>query len=50
MTGRNHEVTIKVNQEELRKLREQAEKISLPISTFCRMICIKATIKPIEDQ
>lgn len=45
---KNHEVTIKLNKEELEIIRKKAKILGLPVSTFLRMIGLNANITPPE--
>jgi predicted DNA binding CopG/RHH family protein len=41
---KNHEVRIKVTEEELEKLGRKADACGVPVSTFLRMVGLKSTI------
>ena len=43
--GRNHELKLKLSKEEKEKLRKKAEELGLPISTYIRMVSIKANME-----
>ncbi len=40
--GRNHELKLKLSKEEKEKLKKKADELGLPVSTYIRMVSIKA--------
>jgi len=47
MSGRNHEITIKVSEEELEIIRKKAVEVGIPASTLLRILGLNADIKAI---
>lgn len=45
---KNHELRVKVSQEELEKLKGKADKLGLKVSTFLRLVGLSATINTIN--
>ena len=45
---KNHEITIKVSEEELESIKKKAQMLGLPISSYMRMMSLGATITPTE--
>ena len=43
--GRNHELKLKLTREEKEKLQKKAEELGLKVSTYIRMISIKADVE-----
>ena len=43
---KNHEVRVKLSDEELKKIKNKAEELGLPVSTFLRVLGLTAHIKP----
>lgn len=49
MSSRNHEIVIKVDREELEKLRVKAHRLGLPLATFVRAIALHAELVQDSD-
>jgi predicted DNA binding CopG/RHH family protein len=43
---KNHEIRVKVSDEELERIEKKAEKLGMPVSTFLRVLGLTATITP----
>lgn len=48
MAPRNHEIVIKLSKDELEKIKDKANSLGLPLSTFGRMLLLSAKTPIIE--
>ncbi|MGD2072158.1 MAG: hypothetical protein PVG65_01545 [Candidatus Thorarchaeota archaeon] len=43
---KNHEVRVKLSDEELQKIKAKAQQLGMPVSTFLRVLGLTANITP----
>jgi len=43
--SKNHEIRFKVSEEELKKIKDNANQLCSNVSSFCRMVALKTKIK-----